>query len=542
MYVRLILARLANEDRGRWVSSTDEQHNGRPKRDGDANDTSSRRIVRNGTLNVLGTMIYVPLNLVTVFVLARRLGAETLGVYFTIFAIAVVVHFILEAGITTVLTRRIAQSADRLRNHVAEAAGLWMLVSLCSFAAIMLCGIGWAHWKNESVPWIALSLAGVATIGRQLLEFSVGAFRGLERFEFENVARIIQAVLFCLLSILFVHDATGLNAAFVAFAVSNVAGGVFISLSLAWGWRCLGVRFSMPILKGWLSESIPVGFGDAVRRIAWQIDTVLLGIFQPAAAVGVYGIAYRPLQPLQIVPRTLASVTFPAMSRMAEEDKTAPARTFGQSVNLLWMMSLPICVAVTVYAVPLIEISAGSDFLPATVPLQILIWATALTFISSQFRFIYTAIGRQRTFSRLTTSFFVIQLVLQIAFIPMWGLYGACAGRMMGEFFLVLAGLYSCHRLGINAIPWWRMARAIPAAVLMAGLLYSVADQSRVILAATVIGGTALYFVLCALFGAVDRNELAHLAKFGRGVISRIFGRRRSAATRRESSVSDVSR
>ena len=61
---------------------------------------SSSLIVRNSMFNLLGMALIVPLNFVTLFILARRLGKESLGEYFTLFAISAVIFLLVSSGMT----------------------------------------------------------------------------------------------------------------------------------------------------------------------------------------------------------------------------------------------------------------------------------------------------------------------------------------------------------------------------------------------------------------------------------------------------------
>ena len=60
-------------------------------------DTSARksplsRIVRNSAMNALGMVLIVPLNFIALFTMAQRLGAEAMGIYFSLFDISAVIH------------------------------------------------------------------------------------------------------------------------------------------------------------------------------------------------------------------------------------------------------------------------------------------------------------------------------------------------------------------------------------------------------------------------------------------------------------------
>ena len=461
------------------------------------------RMIRNSGINAVGTVFNLALSFVAVFVLARRLGPAGLGLYFLVFTIALVVYFVLESGITTVLTRRIARSPGELKRHVSEATGLLAVVSLLSIVVMTLIGCGWdlcerlgvggaskpAQFKDLAlVPVFAV--AGVACAGRLILEFYSAVFRGLELFEYENLARVIQAGIFALLAVLLVHAPTT-SALYIAVGIlvlSNWVAAVYMVAVLQRGWKCLGFSLNRRVLADWLPESFPLGVGDLIQRVTWQIDTILLGWLQPEAVLGIYSVAYRPLQPLNLVPRTVLSVTFPQFSRLADTDYQALGRAFARSIRLLWIVSLPISIAICVAAEPLVVIPAGEEYREAVVPLRMLIWIVNLSFISTQFRFLFTALGKQLVFTRLVAPILVLKTVIELALIPWWGYYGACAGSLIAELSLVAAGLLMCRQMGLGSLEWGLMFRAVPAAAIMAALLWPLHDAYWPVLIASARG------------------------------------------------------
>jgi len=473
--------------------------------------TALGRILRNSAINAAGVGSTMLLNFAAIFILARRLGTERVGIYFLIFTIAVVVHFVFETGVGTVVTRRIAQSPRDLRKHVREAMGLLLIISLLSFLTLVAIGAIWSIWANKPIMVTAFLLAGIGCAGRQVQEFCAGVFRGLENFTYENIARVGQVGIFAVCVYIFVRRGTGIWVAIALFAISNLIAAVWMLGVMHWRYRCLGLRMNRAILRDWCSESLPLGFGDLVRRLTWQIDTILLGFMATPAAVGIYSIAYRPLQPLQLLPRMVLSVTFPAFSRLAGDNRDALRKAFARSVRLLWIISLPITICICVYAEPLITIPAGDEYLPAANLLRVLIWIACLTFLSAQFRFLFAALSNQRIYTKMVLAVFAIELVLEAALIPLFGYYGACAGSLTGEIIFVIIGFAACRKLDIAAFEWGAMFRVVPAAILLALGLWLVRDAWWPLLIVACGVGTAAYFVLCALFGAVQRDELARI-------------------------------
>lgn len=477
---------------------------------GSRSESPLPRIVRNSTFNALGMMLIVPLNFVALFTMARRLGAESMGVYFTIFATCAVIHWIADAGTSTVLTRRVARTPHDLRLILAEAMGVMLVVIASSLLLFTAISIPWTAVSLGFVPWMVLAVAASAMAARHALDFASNVFRGLERFEFENLGRVIQAGLFCLFVWFGVaRGEQGTLQAMVAYSVSN-----YIAVALIWSilltkWCCPLPRLGGGIAHRWFKESFPLGVGDVVRQLYLQIDLLMLAMFRPAAAVGLFSVASRPLQPLRLVPRTIVSVTFPMMSRTAHIDREKFSRMFARTTNLLWVGSLPICIGVAACAAPLVLATAGRDFAGAIGPLRWLIWSTVLLFINTQLRFVFTALDAEHQYWRLTIGSLIGKVILGGAFIALFGLYGACAAVLFGECIVAGWGLWMLQAMQVTGPGWRQLARAMPPAVAMALVLwpFAHADTPLWINAIALVAGSVVYLVGCLLTGAWPRSD-----------------------------------
>ncbi len=493
---------------------------------GDQQLSSNHVIVRNSAFNLLGMALIVPLNFLALFTLARRLGQQSLGIFFAIFAISAVIFLMSSVGVTTVLTRRIAQAPERLREIVAEAVGLWLVISAISVTALLVVCSAWSHWLLEKpLSWPLLVAASVAIVARHGLELAAAVARGIERFEFENLARVIQVGSFCMVVLLAVDaERNGSLVAFAGYALSNILGLAFLAVVLATRWNCRSFSLRFSSVKYWFSESWPVGAGDIFRQIGWQTEILMLSALQSPAAVGIYSVAYRPLQPLQILPRSLVSVTFPKMSRMATEDPASISSMVSESTLLLWMLSLPMAVSVTVCAQPLIRATAGTEFDAAALPLQLLIWLTGFTFINTQSRFVFSATGRERSYWALTCGVLLPKLLIAAICIPLFGIYGACFSCLAGEMMLAVAGLTVLYAAGLAVIPWLRLAKVCVAAIVMAVPLVVLIGQtdSLPVLVFACGGGTVLFFVSCLMLGVWSRVQFIALLQIFRRLLSRL--------------------
>lgn len=472
--------------------------------------------MRNGLLNSLGLGIVIPLQAIGVFLLARRLPREEFGQYFFLIALTAVIHFLAEAGITVTLTRRIAANRDRMVELFQQAIALWFGCALVSTCLVFSLGGIWYWYRGMTPEWLTLMVFAGSLVAYQFFEWCSSAFRGVERFEFENACKILQAITFVVGVWLCVPNGSTILDAGVtlltAFLVSAISAGVLLQATYA----PFGLSFQSRVAWGWLKESIPIGVFGLFRRFMWQMDTLVLEILQSAVVVGVFSIAFRPLQPLQVVPVVMGAVTFPMMSRLASENRRQLSMVYERAQRALLVISVPVCVLITRWAHEFILLCATEKYVDAVLPFQVMAWLIVLCFVSAQFRWVFSALGEQKRYAYLVGKIFILKILVSTVMILIWGLLGASVGLLISELALVCWGTKACADIGVKGVSLHRWVGVISAGVGM--YLF---DQTingffmPSLFSACVCGMASCLFYLLALmiFRAVDWDEFVQLMR-----------------------------
>lgn len=493
---------------------------------------SLRRVLHNSACNLAVQGFQVTANLAVFLLLARSLGKEMLGEYYTLFALVMVLQLILEAGVGTALTQRAARAPVGWRAVAEEAADIFAVIVLVTLTVFAGLGAVWAWVAGERAVLLHCLAAGVACAGLQVQRYCEAVFQAFERFGCTNVARLLQAALYVApVAVLIARGQARVGAVLAVFALSQVAAAVWLMTGLQRHSHCLSWRLPRPWRNPWLFESFALGVGDMVRGPNWHLDTILLGLLQPASTVGLYTVALRPNAPLVCLPRSVLAVLFPSFARMAVSNFDLLTRAFHQSIRFLWMIALPIAVAICGCAEPLITLLVGKEYVEAALPMRLLIWKTALSFISIQHRYLFAALGKQHTYARLVVLVLVLEAVVDLTLIPRWGCLGACAGCLLGEVTLTGVGFFLCRQVGVGR-PDWRalLGTAWAGAVMGAVLWFARGVQGPGLLAAVVVS-LVLYGIACVLFGAFQREEIRRLMA---GMVRSFWGSTRGTRLRTE--------
>jgi O-antigen/teichoic acid export membrane protein len=274
-----------------------------------------------------------------------------------------------------------------------------------------------------------------------------------------------------------------------------------------------------------VSEGWPLMLNHFLATIFFQIDVVIIQYFHGDTVVGEYGVAYKWVNALNVIPAFFTMALLPVMSRQAHEDKPALKRNYGLAIKLLVSTALPVAVVFTTLAFILTGILGGSQYLPdGAIATQLMIWSIPIGWINSLTQYVLIALDLQR---RITRAFFIavgFNIISNVIFIPMYSYRAAAVTTILSElallipFALILQG-------AVGRIDWVRLLwKPVVAAGAMAAVILVMADFSQI---AAVIVGCAVYLGILLALKPLDAEELERLAPLLPGRLKNLTQRRK---------------
>jgi O-antigen/teichoic acid export membrane protein len=454
------------------------------------------RAVRNSLLILGARVVSRLIALVTVVVLANHLGDARYGRYVTMVAYSALVSVLADLGLNTLYTREAARDPERLGAFLATLLGGKAILGLFAFvvlaAALSLAGVG-----DLALPGGVLL---VATTYSALLR---NTFYALGRLEFEAIAILLEIAVQAggiIAGARSGEDVAYFVWVYVASAVATAAYAAIITS----GERLahLSVALDLPLLGRWLRLSFPFAVGFALTNLYFRADVPILQHFRPFKEVGWYQFAYKPFEALQFVPLAIQTVVYPVIAvyfRQAPE-RLGPA--YERFFKVLLLLGWPTTVGVFILVHPVGRIFR---LFPESEPsLRILSLGIVFLFINSAFTAMLYAIDRQDRFAYATAIAVVVNIGLNLVFIPIAGYLAASATTVITEAAFSIAGWAFVART--HRLPWFRLSwRIILAGVYMGAVLLPFTRHS-VYYAIPV--GVATYAATIIALRAVRRDEL----------------------------------
>ncbi|HEX6348239.1 MAG TPA: polysaccharide biosynthesis C-terminal domain-containing protein, partial [Candidatus Dormibacteraeota bacterium] len=257
---------------------------------------------------------------------------------------------------------------------------------------------------------------------------------------------------------------------------------------------------------GWLRTAFPFAVGFLLTNLYFRVDVPILQHFKPFKEVGWYQFAYKPFEALQFVPLAVQTVVYPVLGVYHRENQELLRGAYQQFFKVLVLLGWPLTVGTFLLVHP---IGRLFRLFPESEPsLRILSLAIVFLFANSAFTAMLYSIDRQDRFAWTTGIAVVVNVVLNFAFIPLYGYLAASATTVITEAAFSVAGWWFVARR--HPLPWLRLSwRILLAGLLMGVVLYFLAARSILISAPA---GLLAYVAGLALLRAVTPDELRRFA------------------------------
>lgn len=182
-------------------------------------------------------------------------------------------------------------------------------------------------------------------------------------------------------------------------------------------------------------------FGNAVSMLIYvNSDITILGIYISDSEVGIYSVSVKIYN---IVKQLLNAIMIVAIPRMARWTKTKDAKIVHEQLDeilgMLLVVLIPTILGLTLLSNQIIMIVAGDAYISANASLKILsitlFFSTGVCFYSN---LVLIPNNMEKYILRSTFVSAVLNIVLNVWLIPVWGVLAAATTTFLSEFVTVL--------------------------------------------------------------------------------------------------------
>jgi len=466
----------------------------------------ARNIARNSALVMAAQIAIKLLSFGFTVLIVRRLGVDEFGQYAAVAAFGSLFLFIGDLGLSPYLVREVARLRDTpegpARINQLYGTVLWLRLALSLAGVSLMLVVAWLTGR----PLIMIGALALNALGMLLYALqgtSEALLAGHERLDIPAGARVIYQITFVVLGGL----ALLLGLGYYGLIYATLIAIVVLTILCGRGVLRLGVRPGPPARQLWpglILAGLPFGIVAFTLGLSYKFDSVLLNIFHGDAETGYYNAAYSLVFSTVFLSNAINTALFPSLTRQAVADPRSVPQIYGRVIRYLLLIGLPIAVGGSFLADRIIPFLYEGGYERAIPALRVIIWVVPLMFLSEFLGYAVIIGGQERKVVRSVLFSTSINVALNLALVPRFGLGAAAIMTVVTELVLVCQYLWLL-RADMAVVPWGHaLARPAAAALLMGGCVLLLHALPLLLVVAL---GALLYGGLLLLLGVIGPEE-----------------------------------
>ena len=314
-------------------------------------------------------------------VVARSLGTAGFGGLSYAISFVLLFNTLWQLGLGGIVVRELVRAPDQQSELLGSVFLLRLSGAVLGLLTIVLAASVVAPPDTETR--LAIAILGLGTV--------LYAFEGID-FWFQSevqsrrvvVARVAALALSAAASIVLALGGAGIVLLAVAASLEYVLTGV--GYVVAYARAGLSIRSWRPTRArslALLGMSWPLIVSGLFNSINLRVDQIILGSLADTEAVGTYAAAARLSEAWYFVPIAIAASLAPSLLRTRELDRDRYRARTQQAYDLMFLLSLPLALFVTLLSGPIIGMLFGPAYAASAPILAIHIWAGPFVFMGA---------------------------------------------------------------------------------------------------------------------------------------------------------------
>lgn len=409
----------------------------------------------NFTKNTLITfttrLLQFILGIGTSVIIARVLGPEGKGIYSLAILLPALLIIFTNLGIGPASVYYIGKKKyapkEVFGNNIISSIFISIFTVLVGLIIIFF-------FSNSLFPGVAKEylLLALSLIPFQVfLNFLINILLGLQKIKKYNVIQLIHIFIFLFLIAIFLLGLHfGIKAAIIAEFLSLLVACIILYFWTKEETKGVLLKFNKLYLKDSFSYGVKSYLGNIASFLHFRADMFLINIFLNPLAVGFYSIAVVIAEKIWLISQSAATVLFPKVSS-EQNEKSIKEFTPVVCRNILFTTAL-LAILLFLLSRWIIVFLYSEKFLASILPFQILL--IGATTISGCRILAYDLYGRGRpmlsTYTNLASV--VLNIILNILWIPKFGIAGAAWATSISYTVALLMNLFFYSKISGNKI------------------------------------------------------------------------------------------
>tara|TARA_B100000686_G_scaffold42013_1_gene43836 strand:+ start:4656 stop:5873 length:1218 start_codon:yes stop_codon:yes gene_type:complete len=401
-------------------------------------------VIKNSILIFLGRASNALFVFLLAWVVSRQLGPALFGIFSFLTTVVISANCFSSLGLDVWMIREITKAPEKAKEYFSAILGLKVVTSLVTIALVFFI------FQLADLSKGILNLLGIISISiifnsiSQTLWHYGDCFR---EFIYHSFLWAASNVIKSLTGIVLVSICQELKVLVIGIVFAEALA---LALSIYVIQKKYGnFKPQFQLLSGWnlLKQSSPIGMGVVFSVLYFRLDTVMLQLMTDERTVGLYNAAYKLFELVLVLPHSLMIVLFPGLvdefHSQKEKFKVSLKKVLVVYVGVGSIFSLPFFY----YSFEVVDLIYGAYFLPSGEILKILATAMVLSFLIFLLSNVLIVSGQEQKNARILVGATLLNLILNLIWIPKYGAIGAAWSTVACEMALIIVLFFQSGKI-----------------------------------------------------------------------------------------------
>ena len=464
-------------------------------------------IQRQSVISLFSTIALTVVGFLSTIYFAHTLGPAPLGAYFLFLAYFGIFNLICDGGFGGAAVKRISEGKEP--NEYLSAFAFIRVILLALSVSLLLVAEPYFKDLTSSGVFFWLLLALIVSVFSSIT--GTGVY-GTGKVGVSQISGFLDALTRTLFQII---------AVFLGFGIAGLTGG-FVGGLIAGGlmnfryFDLKFVRFKVSHIKNLSGFSFWIFLTASGSLVFCYADTILIGFFMSNADVGIYRTAFQLTSVATFATLAFHTVLYPKMSNWGIQGQIAEIEN---SLARAWTYSLflaiPTCIGGWILGEKLLYYLYGASFVEGAPALFFLLLVQIVNVFMYLGTMSLTALNRPKDAFWITVSAAVVNILLDLALIPLMGITGAAVATLIAMTINALGALILLSRVISVKIEYEPVKNIVYASGIMGifllGIYFLLPLMHVLAVLTVVIVGAAIYILFLFKLDRKIHDEIRDL-------------------------------
>ena len=358
--------------------------------------------------------------------LARILKAENFGYLSYAGTLIFYLFNFIDLGLSTYGIREIAKDKSAASEYVSNIVSFKLMLAVILFIGFFLIS-SLAH-QGALIRILMLELTLMFFVSALASEW---AFQGLEKMYMVFVSLGVTSFLQLLLNVLLVKCPGDILKVPLINFFASIPVIVFFLNRLKFRLRLF--RLDLKKIRLYMSSAIVIWAISIFAQVYNGLDIAILGFFRPPQEVGYFSVARRIVGGVTLLMTFLASAVLPHLSSTFKDDMPGFRQGTRKFLKMSGVILVLVFAPVIVFSGRIISLTVGNEYLPASMPLKIMMMAVILVTFNLPYSTGLIAACMEKEVLKQACASAALSLFLNFLLMPRYGMMGASVSFLFAE-------------------------------------------------------------------------------------------------------------